>query len=1125
MGYAGVPTDRPTTAKATTDGKGSPPRGLVVIVVIMVAVMLLLATLSLRTFINVSEEPTSHIEDGVLVVTGDEVWEGRSGVLKTPVEVKRRGSLTIRGCDLQVEIERMLVSDRPCFSGYPGSRMVLEDSTVTVVADPDFDRIVSLDVQPYYGWEFDDGLFMMWRAVDLGTMEQPVLSLDVKSLGRHGDLLVAVQPSPGEPMEAMDTISFEKGVDTGWETCTVDLSAYAGDIVGLSVSTTNDTLRGLLMKDVRVTDPVVDPTGAAFPTGMPPWDDWYSHGLATLESWMTSYELDPLFSTEGDLTFRCSSLSAPPIWWDQGTDVGEASKTILTPDREGFNTMSLAEGPDVHVWGGSVLMDDCTLDNVTVEATHSEVTIQGSHFVADREMVTLFRCWGELTDCTFRSAYSFEAEGIWIDMDDPDLWAVSIWGLPDDLWGVDPTGPYVVSGCDFRDSIMGLDLAHTRLRLEDCTFDNIHWIGVWDHGSEGLGMWEDLLASNGFTDCDHLLYLRTHDCTLTYHHENRSLEGWDYNFRPQGMVRRTDADWLPTFDELWARSATADVYMPTIWVNSTGDVFRPEWVEVWLSIAWAGVAVERVPTNATESIVDFTGRNEYGTYDEVETDIWWPSLWPSIVASPGTGRLDLELMVDIVSGSSYYFPAPVRDMEVEIRLDGDLEETVDAEEEGTADRWGDLHINRTLDVPPGLHVFNFTLTAVLNDTGERTYLDGWNYSIARADANTTNGDVRGWLDELFPIILLDPGTEYTLTSEDIPPGDTYYYWYWWMVFLGEGAVLKFSGLPRAEFDSVYLRVEGPGGLVLDDLDLQYMSFNLIDGWARLSNVSSGYSEIWTEDGDVQMEDCSITLDWSSFVRSNATFRRCQLNLSHSGSWENVVSTIKVSDCHLWSDRGDFTLPVGNGDVRFIDSTFTDMDITFAICDSRNGTLEVSGCDLRGEAGFITLTSRIYWTPGYFPIENASLVSISENTLSGADSGISADRWLFQDSIRGNTLEDGAGHVLWYNCSLQLAPANLSHDYSHFAVIATPGQDLVHMDFYQRWREDRNFIVGLKTQEEDPLAHTPVLQVTITLKGTAQWFAQVDMGELVQTIPVPDWGEPVMRLHELLNSGTDNFWED
>jgi hypothetical protein len=1124
MGTDGAPTLSSDSTGTDSDGRRPPPRSLVIVVVILLAVMVLLATLSLRIFVEVKEGPASHIKDGLIVVDGDEVWEGRTGVLKNPVEVRSSGSLTIRECDLRLEMERLLVGMAPWFHGETGSEIVVEESSITVTKDPSFEGIVVLNMEWYLSYDQEHGMAMAWRAVDLRTSTRPVLTLDVNPLGRYGDLLVAVQPSPGESLEAVDTITLEKDVDDGWETFTIGLSDYAGGIVGLSLSTTNLTMSGLLLRNVRVTDPVSDPRGEAFPTGNLVDDGWWTDGFDTMETWLDKFDLDYLISTEGDITLVGADLTAPNAWWDDGRNVGEAAKTRLSSGPQGYNTISLIKASDVRVWGGSVHVEDCVLDNVTLDASYSEVVIDGSRFVADREMVTLFHCWGEMTDSTFGFANWIDPDDAWDYMENPDLWAVSIWGLPNDLREPALTEPFLVSGCEFRHSLIGLDLAHTLLNLEDCLFDNITWIGLWAHDSAGLGTWEEVSASNRFHDCHQTRFLETHDYTITFHHDDRPSRDSPSYPNNHAYVIDEDGGWMPTFDNIWPWSTTAEMYMPTTYVNTTGEVFRPEWVEVRLTVGWAGTAVERVPTDATERIVDFTGRNEDGTYDGEDERIRWPSIYPGNIWSNSTGEVELDIYVQTFRGSTYYTLVPVRDLELELRMDGALLSTIDLEKGAVPDRWGDLQINTTLDVPRDLHNFNFTLTGVLNETSERTCLNGWDFSIARGDPNTTHEDLLGWLDEEFPALLMDPGTEYALTTEEIPDGDPYDYYYW-KIMLGEGSTFTFSGPPLDGFEGMYIRADGPGGLVLNDLELQYISFGLENGWARISNVSSEYFDMDVLLSDVLVEDCSLIPSYSYLVLSNVTFRRCHLILSRTDWWLVSQAPLSFIDCDIGGALGDIRLSVGDDVIRLIDTTIRDMNVTFAVGDSSNGTLEVSGCDLGGKAGFINLTGQTYWSPGTQLITNASRVTISGNVFSGPNSGVSAESWLFEDGIHGNVLEEGAGYRRWYNTSLELMPANATDRPWSYELRYSPGQGSVFDDHFRTYYWDLTYIVCIESKEAEPTPEAPTVQVTVEREGTAYWFDVIDLGGPPPTIQVPDWGDHVSMLQDLLRSFSDNFWED
>ena len=527
MGYAGAPSRGPSTTRSRAPAQGT-GRGPVILVAILVAVMLVVAGFSLYSLLPGSRPPRSFEEDGRLVVEGDVVWEGVEGIVDLPTEVRRWGRLTIRDCDLQVPLERMVIDEWNWFYGYPDSDIVVEDSAITIVADPALDDMVYLDVDWYHAFDFELRTAMMWRAVDLGGTEMPELTFDGNPLGRHGDLMVTVQPSPGEVAELVETFTFEEGDPAQWETHTVDLSAYAGDIVGLSIATVDRSMSGLMLKDVRVTDGGADPPMDAFPTGNPIEDRWYGYGINPMSYHVRDLWTTDLFCSEGDLVFRDSTLTAPHLPREVRTNVGDGSKMrLIGNDGVGFNVLSLSRGGGVYASGGSILIEDCLLDNVTVSAIRSQVDIVRTAVVADREQVTLFSCWGSLVGSTFRSEYgpySFYYPGY--RPANPDLWSVSIWGYAEDFWGPSTLDPFAIEGCDFRGSMMGLELAQTRVTLRSCTFTDIEWVAIWDHETQGLGSWEDIDQGNEFTGCSGTLLFRTHNCTIDFHHDTRSFNDW-----------------------------------------------------------------------------------------------------------------------------------------------------------------------------------------------------------------------------------------------------------------------------------------------------------------------------------------------------------------------------------------------------------------------------------------------------------------------------------------------------------------------------------------------------------------------------------------------------------------------
>ena len=93
-----------------------------------------------------------------------------------------------------------------------------------------------------------------------------------------------------------------------------------------------------------------------------------------------------------------------------------------------------------------------------------------------------------------------------------------------------PTGdgrPFAVKNCYFRGGQLALDLNHTEVASEDCTFEGVRDLAVWSHDSEGI--WnplatieeDDPFGTTNFRDCWNMFYLRTELCEIHYHEHGR----------------------------------------------------------------------------------------------------------------------------------------------------------------------------------------------------------------------------------------------------------------------------------------------------------------------------------------------------------------------------------------------------------------------------------------------------------------------------------------------------------------------------------------------------------------------------------------------------------------------------
>ena len=1131
MGDTGVPSQPPQQSPPRFRPGQAPGSGLVLIVVVLVVILLIMAVWTRSWDFNINDEdelPVEEMEDGRLVIEGDVTWDGLTGMIDEPVVVRRSGSLTIKDCDIQVSLERLVLQERTFqwFEGLPGSEIVVEDSSITIVADPDLDSIRYFETSFHSDSKGESTLAMIWRAVDLRGAQRPVLSFDLNTLGRYGDLMVTVQPTPDGEMQLLEVINFEQGNEGGWTTYDLELTNLTGNIIGLSLSMVDPNMSRSLIRGVRVTDDGADLPGDVFPTGDPFEDQWQCIGLRRLINEIIRNDYSYLFSTEGDIRFTGSNITAPNVPHYIGSPPGKVAKTYLVSDGSGFNIEAVSTGGNVHALDGRIFIEDSKLDNVTVQATRSQVDIVRTEIVADREQMTLFGCWGSMEDCMFRSAYGQFSDDLhgWYG-GSPKLWSVSIWGYADNMWGPSTFDPFEITRCHFRDSQMGLDLARTRVRLRDSIFTNISWIAIWDHESEDLGTWEVLISRNEFVDCHSYKYFQTHDCKIVFHHDDRTPEDGSKSISYSSYVIDQDGPDLPSGEILKVNEADADLYMPTAFVNDTGVLFRPGWVELYLRASWTGPAVERIPTYESWVLVNFTGRDYYGYY-EVEKKVSWPSFWPGQIESEDVGRVRVPLKVDSAWSNSRYITAPLREVDMEVRLNGNLIATIDVEKEGELVYGSDYWVNVTLDVPMGYNLFNFSLTAVNNQTGERTYLMGYNYSITRADSTTPQLSINSVFEELYSALVLDPGTEVTLDAEDVTQDDPLSYWWWWLI-LSEGSVLTVGDIPPERGDGAFLTAMGPGGLVVDGLEVDYLTVDTDGGWAHVSNVTSQRINVEATESDVVLENCSGTVtDWSA-INSSLRIVDCHIDLSWD-RWYDFEGSNQLTfvRCDISGNTKELKLDVGFSQIRFIDTTFEGLNLTFGTAESNDGLLEIRGCDLGRGGGLLTISGSTYMSPGSRKYENHSQVHVVGNTFRGSAAGISAERWLFGDSIADNILEDGAFYRVWFNNTLKIVTLSEAISADWYGLSIDPRTtNLVGHRQYGYYGENRTTLVGMDTWQDPLSSEPPVLRVRV-VSGSVVWFAEVDMGDPAPPITVPYWGNPFHRLIDMLTGDTgNNYWEE
>lgn len=1046
------------------------------------------------------------IEGGRIVIRGEVTWEGREGLMDLPVVVERNGDLTIRGCDLRVRLEELVLGDVDWFSVEDGGRLAVEDSTISIVADPDLEKIMYFMEPSWRG--SNEGYFRTYtcRAVNLHEATDPALELDMDGRGMEGQLVVAVQADPPQPLDVLAVIDVMGDESRGWVHHRVPLTDHAGSIVMLALlPRAPDAFRPML-KNVRVTDGGSDLPGDSFPTGKPVEDDWYcSGGLNDLRYAMKSQGFNSLFGVSGELTLEGSNLTAPSVPRSYRDIPNRDIKMTLDGYGSGWNVNSLALGGDVSLWLGSVAINACTLDNVTLWAVASEVSVADTVMVADRELVTLFMCSGSFSRTVMRSAYGlYTAEYAGWFTEKPLLWAMSVW----DMRGADPLS---IEDCTFQDCKMGLDLAKANVRVEGCAFVNCSRVGIWDHASFGLGSWNQLAASNSFEDCNGAWLFQSHDLFVELSGPGKPTDPGEW-WHTEGELQATDGGWLSGYDMIWTNRSGASVYMPALLVNRTGVALPCTWLDLKLWTDWGGGVVLRVPAEATRAVAVFTGDNMTWNWEgnsaPPEFDVY------SVLPKEAPGLVELNVSVNPSPGMGDRTTSAYEDFHLRVLLDDEPQRDIDVEEERWSEDVSLLRFPFELEVPPGLHDVKLVLTGIRKGGDEREELYWENLTMGRADATTPAEEIVGWTATTYPYILLDPGTHVSI--DELPDPDEA--WPSYILPLSwEGSSFTLRNVTEGD-ETLGIWWHGPGELVLEDLDLASLHIGSTMGRIRARNVT-GIDLGWTEmhESHVDIEDSLVHLgSWSIFSGTNLSFRDCRLDCTWGGYFIGEAANASISDCLLEGNGTELSMLYDG--ISITGCTFEDLNLTIWPSSARN-RWRLEGSRFEGPNGFLKL---VFDGDGgdHPPVD----IEVANNSFLGPSTGIQAPDWLVEELLSGNELAGGAVvHVqYWTRLDIQA----VDPEYYHY-VWVLPGGDTPVIQSGRTWYDDQNMTVTLELEDASQVQGPHLVRVVVLRggdNGMVVWFDEVDVTQPVVTVPAPSWAATEHDMRDLLASmEVDGGW--
>jgi hypothetical protein len=1032
-----------------------------------VLVVLLLVLVNLSVLYLVLDPPSNGDDNGDAgpqdhpwnitvepqVISDDIEWVGLNGRLDRPVRVVEGGKLRLDSCRLELHHEDLLWFADTFFRVEEGGMLEIEDSILEVVPSPIPDDVL---VGPRWS---DREIPQISRVVNLEGTLRPVLSFELQWRFNGTPLTVAVHPDPGGELVELERIDPE-GPSEGWLQVEVPLEDYVNSIPRIVIYPSIYPEDVYYIKDLAVTD-----EGEQLPYDLPPseypqtdyryYDLWYYNGFITYRKAMFWHRIpDALVDIRGHMlligsTFRVSTEIARSGGYN-------FERESIYPWASDKNIWYSVRGMHIEADHGYLEALGSTFEHAPIIANSSILDLDGCRFESAFDMVTMRNCTGLLVDNTFIRKVLPEGEGHWRPDIGRAIWAISSENNTD----VDPVE---ITGCEFRDVELAVDLAYASASIEDCSFWRVSRLCIWDHASPRVTTWEELSARNTFQYCTGDLYMSTGTTDLYFNGSSawdRDVTFWDTEGQPIDLPRFPSGQ-IIYFLQLRARLVRLDVLVEAM------DVVR---VVDHINLAihgesppyaiWEGelnITIEAgVETMDVDLFPLFEDQVGY-PWDKVDTVARLLKVWPSGNATVGTYNLTFYIETgDLI----------VYNTSLDILLDGELVRSIDAVELGEdlfSSGW--VPIEHTQFFEPGVRELQVVVSGnrIINWTHvskEREVFLAQTFDIMRAAPSNTSEEIEQFIRIEDAVLAIDSDTTFEL--DDLHPANGS--WYDTSLYLtgGKGAGLIFRNLT---FDpEVVVRMAYFSQVDLHFVDTEIPAFQL-----SLANQYLTYDELIELDihgqaGEITIENCTTNWMWLelwqhalrvsdtdggggidviSAGNSTVSFHNVSDGFSDTFASGNIWS-YTVTDSHFWgyNSSGFHFYADQIRTIQFSNCTFEDASLFIQVGSAYRGywVLNVTGCDFSGTGSYFAMLWNTYrrdnWgdSPAAYPIPYGS---VTGNTFSGDDTSIVLHHALYGSTFVNNTIHEGVRAWAWYWTKIELRLDLTTRNDHEYVVLEDP----------------------------------------------------------------------------------------
>jgi hypothetical protein len=1100
-------------------GSMGPGRRKLVTIVVMLIVVLASLISTQMLFVEQAEINGSdwedrngwHVEDDHIIIDGDAEWIGWNKSLVRPVNITSGANLVIKDSHIDIPLERLIFSSEPGFSLFEDGRMEVINTTISVIKDP---RLYKAMFDPY---EFEISIPAAWRVVNLrGTgsiMEpsNPVLEFSVLMTEGEGYVVVAAQRTPDDELKPIFVVGPEDVKSMQWKDVRVSLASFIGSTPRVTVFIYDAVAKDVLISGLRITDDGDPIPGDIEMTGHPDKEGWSTGHLYDVmeifRDW--GWWINPLVDGAGDLTVVDSMVQASP-----GLDRKWQRYRPQSVGIEGqgpYATIQSAPFTGVVNVSGDLQVEGSTFSYVPISAWGLEVSITGSTFVGDCELVSI--------GCNPGSEVSVKASEFILHELEENQQRQSIdditWLLAIERGDALAT----VEGCTFTGHGTGIGIHVNRGEpvIRDCIFSDL-LVSLWVHETAPSMEWGRLDLTLEFDDSSQVHYLETHEVTLDFEGEGEPPPS-DNEYTEWNAHHYYFIDGLP---EIYLARYQTPHYLlisaPTFLVGPIFGENTVESMEIYIEPGWAGDMIVEIDPSIPSMTVVFadTGSKE---------PIHWARAYGSTDVGNASGILfqRLHLRID----HEHYLLSYLN-----VTLDGELIDRVDLVELGhnfTAFR-EDIYFNHT--IPPGPHNLTFQVMGAYTHEWNLVELRTWSWLVYRIDGQPDE-DVFAWVadGENHGIIMVDEGMKVRGLTYAPDPMPT--------IFSLDILTWKDSEVTIDQLDVLpsyfaHFNVVGNGTVNIRDLRIPFFESTIRNCTVVIERMTIGYSmmEVWNADLTInggQVEEINIMAIDSSNIHVEALIGPTDISI-----WIQCVgSSLLLKDCSFnESLRAEVRVTVFYSHVEVRDCVFNGTPLDIRLFEGNN-TLHVTGCDFKGERAYLfVLPSDDYSFEDIDLLDTIPVGgSIDGNVFEGPGTGIIFFPPYKEVLLGENTFVGEAKAYAFFRPNVTILG-----DTDEYSIVTTldrfrieASEWIDNRKFEEKWL---NFLAdvtnNLENMDDPGLVDVVVVQAydRYSVRGSILSFHKIRVADPRPTVPFHEWNSMRNDIIQMLSKYDirEDIWE-